>query len=488
MLPQPTRFKCPKCGLEDDNVTVWPVRCQCGIEYLEPPSKGNGDDTEKKLLEICDRCPYYMGNRRCKKIKLGCRNGKGGFEHRLKRRNCPIGLWQKMTKLNCVHRPSAIEEGQDVYDCSLFGRCSLEPTDEDIKYCGDCKDRLTVKDTDFLDKWKDPLEVTTSEREPTDALRNMLKGQPAFVVCGGPSARDYLSELNKRGVFSIGVNNAAVHKVRCQAFVHTDPPIKFSHSIWCDPAIMKFVPIPKLGSGRNNIRMKKQKEFQSFGHNTDCPNVWGFRRNSYMYPDERFFTDVGAAWGNQNKGVKMTGEPKTVCTMLCALRILYYLGCRRIYLVGVDFRMVPGQEYSFNQTKENDEASVSNNRQFSVVNSWLERMVENKTFEKFGLEIYNCYDRSGLRAFPHVPFQYALEDAIGVVEQDPDLEGWYEKEDCPQCTSWNVRWEDKTLCSCKRCGFEWTPGKGRPEISKSDRKKFDRELREKEKANEETTS
>ena len=70
----------------------------------------------------------------------------------------------------------------------------------------------------------------------------------------------------------------------------------------------------------------------------DCPNTWGFSRRGWMSPDDTFFTESGAAWGNLNAGVERTGEDKTVCTMLLGLRILYHLGAREIYLIGVDFR------------------------------------------------------------------------------------------------------------------------------------------------------
>jgi hypothetical protein len=54
-------------------------------------------------------------------------------------------------------------------------------------------------------------------------------------------------------------------------------------------------------------------------------------------------------------------------------------------------------------------------------------MQENGTFHRYGLEIYNCYAESGLRAFPHVPFEEAVADATDGIEEVPDLAGWYEK-------------------------------------------------------------
>ena len=63
------------------------------------------------------------------------------------------------------------------------------------------------------------------------------------------------------------------------------------------------------------------------------------------------------------------------------------------------------------------------------MNDWLCRMQENGVFEKFGMPIYNCFEKSGLRAFPYMPFEKALKQCYGIVEREQDLSGWYEKKD-----------------------------------------------------------
>ncbi len=118
--------------------------------------------------------------------------------------------------------------------------------------------------------------------------------------------------------------------------------------------------------------------------------------------------------------------PKSVNTMLLAIRLLYYLGSRRIYLVGCDFRMTAEGGYAFPQARRPD-AVVSNNSQFKVVNGMLCKMVEAGAFARFGLEVLNCYEQSGLRAFPYAPFDAAVEDICRGIEAWPDTEGWYEK-------------------------------------------------------------
>lgn len=117
--------------------------------------------------------------------------------------------------------------------------------------------------------------------------------------------------------------------------------------------------------------------------------------------------------------------------MLLALRILYYLGSRKVYLVGVNWGMDNsiGDEgnYAFNEIRDTGACST-NNSQYEIAGKWLWEMQNNGTFEKFGLEIFNCYRNSGLRAFPYVPFDIAVEDVLDDFPQEPyDLNSWYTK-------------------------------------------------------------
>lgn len=295
--------------------------------------------------------------------------------------------------------------------------------------CAGCAQRLPI-DGALAKDFQDPLVVLDRQRTETTVLRNLLAGGAAFLLCGGPStASQPLELLARRGLWALAVNNMGGHsRVRPQAFVCSDPPRKFSHSIWLDPGIMKFVPTPKLKSRRGQLRKKVDSEFSVMDRSAcDCPNVWGFKRNSWLLPDESFFLADGACWGNHQAGVEITGQPKTVCTTLLGIRLLYYLGARRIFLVGVDFRMTPTAGYSFGQGRDAG-AAASNNHLFYVVNNWLCEMQQKGTFQKFGVELYNTFERSGLRAFPYVPFEEAIEIAQGEVETMPDLAGWYDPE------------------------------------------------------------
>lgn len=288
----------------------------------------------------------------------------------------------------------------------------------------------------------DKLTIITREQEKTDALRDLYRGtRAAFLVGGGPSfSAPMAAELNRRGVWSMAINGVAGKAgYRPSAFVCCDPPSKFHHGLWLDPLIQKFVPTIKFSNRRqrNRLREKIGDEFVTLQRcekpikTNDVPNIWGFERRSWFQPDGTFFTEPSAGWGNNNAGVNRTKQPKTMCTMLAALRLVYYLGFRRVYLLGTDFWMDPGKDlaanYSFGELRDAD-AIANNNAQFTVVNKWLCQMAEAGVFKKYGYEIYNCVGVSGLRAFPHIPFEAALADALAGFPEEPyDLADWYLK-------------------------------------------------------------
>lgn len=342
----------------------------------------------------------------------------------------------------CVYLKSEVSgkttpDGRGVYSCDIHQYCTTIGEPSPFASCPQCADNLPLDRENFSSAFLDHLTILDGTRSRTHALRNLLSGRPSFLVCCGPSAKSLpLDCLDHRGIWSMAINNMAGF-VRPSSFVCADPPSKFHHGIWLDPCVMKFVPIPKLGKGRSNLREKIGDEFRTLqiggkDHSVgECPNVWAFSRRSWFIPDYTFFTDSDAAWGNHDSGTVRTGLEKTVCTMLLGIRLLYYLGSRRIYLVGADFVMDPSvglkENYAFGEDRDAD-AIRSNNEQFFIVNKWLVGMQDSGVFAKFGLEIFNCFSQSGLRAFPYVPFDLAIDDVLSNFPEEPfDLSGWYIK-------------------------------------------------------------
>ena len=113
--------------------------------------------------------------------------------------------------------------------------------------------------------------------------------------------------------------------------------------------------------------------------------------------------------------------------------MLRYLGAKRVFFVGVDFRMAADYGYAFEQgidhkrpKKQNVQPKWDNN-QYSVVNNWLCKLQKDGVFRRFGIEFFNCFQKSSLRAFPYVPFEEAMRECKGEVEDVPSLSHWYEK-------------------------------------------------------------
>ena len=327
------------------------------------------------------------------------------------------------------------EKGDAIYVCHQYGKCVLRPNNDNLPSCRGCRFRLRMDEDNFPADWRDPLLVTDRYGKKTDVLRNYLQGGSAFLVCGGPSVNNIpYSRLSERGIFSLGVNNVAGY-VPVSAFTCSDPPQKFHSSIFLDPKIMKLIPIPKLGKKRGKLRRKQSDG--SFIWLPDkypevCANVWGYERRSWLACDQTWFTEPSAAWGNQNAGLQRLNLPETekcANTMFLGLRLLQYLGAKRIFLLGVDFYMKPDVDlkdnYSFGENRD-DSAVRSNNKHYAICNKWFKEL--RPVFEKFGYETYNCNQFSRLTAFDYVPFETALEDCRGLVDKEPfDLENWYIK-------------------------------------------------------------
>ena len=343
----------------------------------------------------------------------------------------------------CEHRTEiqcSVNPHIEVHGCKIHGTCTPNANSSLFKSCINCPDRigpdaapLRSKSTKIMENHKDPLIVHGKDAEQTHVLRDLISGCSAFLVAGGPSSKQQdLKKLQQRGVFTLAVNNVAGH-FKPNAFVCSDPPSKFHHGIWLDPTIMKFIPSPKMRKNRGHLRRKRGDVFEDLTLNgktistKDCPNLWGFARSAWWAYGDEFFTESHATWGNNKGGMIRTGNPTTVCTLLLGIRLLYYLGVRNLYLVGVDFTMSTSQGYSFEQGRT-EEAATNNNSQYRLVNHGLCQMAENEVFDKFGLRVFNTFETSGLRAFPYVPFEVAVQETLKEFPKEPfDLSGWYEK-------------------------------------------------------------
>jgi len=261
----------------------------------------------------------------------------------------------------------------------------------------------------------DPL-IITRNGKPID-LEGLWSPNPAFLVCGGPSLQDVdLSRLKDRGVASMGVNlSAAWAPVRAWCF--SDSHFKFHHGLWFDPVVMTFAPVPKINNPKRLVHVKDSVGFHDSISTMFCPNTYGFHRKTRFVPRE-FFTTEYAHWGPRGDQPKGEEEQGCLCTMLIGLRLLVYLGVRRVYLLGVDYHGRDGRCYGFPNEKG------ERNGRYRHEAHMLKQL--EPEFKDRGIELYNCSERSFCRLYPYVPFAEALLDCKGSVPEEPfDTTDWY---------------------------------------------------------------
>lgn len=314
-------------------------------------------------------------------------------------------------------------------------------------------------------------------------LQGIWYPRPGFLVCGGPSLKSLPREaLMHRGIVSLGVNNVAGY-APVKAWCFSDGQTKFHHGLYFDPAMMSFVPTPKAKRGvRAKLPDGTFRMTQTIALET--PNTWGFPRSGRFAPSS-FLTDWFAQWGVGGKqpdsephrsfmsvcpecdeqatreykdglselagngackhchgggcdrchrdkrgptgkcrkcrGVGKISPFSRIATMLLGLRLMHYLGCPRVYLLGVDLAKESqevGDAYAF------DEHGSGGKRHLMQENKMLKLLAPE--FKRVGWEVYNCNPNSSCTAFPFRSFEEAYWDCKGAVPAGEfDLEHWY---------------------------------------------------------------
>jgi hypothetical protein len=268
-------------------------------------------------------------------------------------------------------------------------------------------------------------------------LGDMYKGAACFLICGGPSLiENDLNKLNNPGIVTMGINNSAA-VFRPNMWICVDNPQNFLLSIWNDPKIQKFTPIchksKKLFD--NNAYREVNKQVQ------DCPNVVYYTRNE-KFQAKQFLVEDSVNWGNHslycdcgykkpsNKTVKVCPKcqrdnfwgSRTV--MLAAMRIMFYLGFRRVYLVGADFKMEEGKGYAFKQDRSK-QSIKNNNNTYRILNKRFDDL--KPEFEKYNYQVFNCYKDSGLKTFPYISFEDAIKRETIFNTDKENTEGLYDR-------------------------------------------------------------
>lgn len=275
-----------------------------------------------------------------------------------------------------------------------------------------------------------PTLITTNNQRLS--LENIYKNTSAFLILSGPSFNEILQStkpinlgnqlLEARDALSypshitMGVNNS-VKNFRPNLWTSVDEPNRFLRSIWMDPTIQKFIPYEHL----NKKLFDSNRWVESDISVLQCPNVFGIERNE-RFNHEIFLTERTFNWGDH----KDYGGCRSV--MLIAIRLLYYLGIREIFLLGCDFRMTETYRYHFDQDRSK-QALNNNNKTYKRMIDRFELL--KPKFDAVGLRIYNCNKESDLKVFPFIDFNEAMSLAYKKFDiniHTERVEGLYDRE------------------------------------------------------------
>lgn len=256
----------------------------------------------------------------------------------------------------------------------------------------------------------------------TVSLCDWYRGRSAFLVLSGPSlAQLDLGKLNGRGIVTMGVNNSwAMHRPNLWTCV--DPPNRFLDTGWKDPGIVKFVPAALLAH-RLGVQQPDGTIRDSAYKVSQMPSVLAFRRAD-AFDHRTFLVDDSVHWGcleGDQDAVSIQGKRSV---MLVALRLLHYLGFRRVFLLGCDFTMSAERKYAFDEGRT-DQAIRHNNELYRALGKRFAMLRPH--FAQQGYEVFNCSPGSELEAFARMDYDEAVRLAGSECTKPVSSAGWYQK-------------------------------------------------------------
>jgi hypothetical protein len=237
-------------------------------------------------------------------------------------------------------------------------------------------------------------------------LVGLHRNASAFLIAGGPSFAD-VDKTKLRGTWTMTLNNAVV-SYRSTANCVVDFPSRFSYSMWLDPTIQKFVPMarfewPLWDNRLLRINGEKRQQWKRANLKAgDCPNVVGYVRN-VKFDAVRFLYEDTVNIGSDPR----YGGSRSV--MLAALRILFLLGFRQVYLLGVDFEMSSKRKYHFPQDRTPGKI-LQNMKAYEKLRQRFAELQPYFLAEDF--IVRNCNPVSKLEVFPYMPLDEAVEETV----------------------------------------------------------------------------
>lgn len=410
--------------------------------------------------DLCNRCPYRVENGETSKPPI--------------RRSATATPPDR--RLPCVHRgevvrtvlcqtcPRAAKREVNVYACAMHGECTIYRNEHNTKACSKCKQRAESRIEKPAEKPSPKIEPQQITPEPEsisddrpkpkpkpaivppgtfipgpnvtgflvdsfgrsqDAMRDMYRGAACFLLASGPSLNlADKSLLEQRGILVASVNNAGIQNARPHLAFFVDAPGKFHPAIWLDPGVKKFI---RRNQDGKQIRFPNGNGgwVKRGTKPANCPQTYFFREGS-GFDAPTFLTRATPSWEAAWTDHRTGKNHKKRSVFLVAIRMLYWLGIRTVYLVGVDFRYRPGGTYAFSGCDKEAASCGSNNTTMGVINEWMKEL--RPIFESKGFRVYNTTEGSRLTAFDHVSLQDAVANVLKNFPVNSPTDGLYSGE------------------------------------------------------------
>jgi hypothetical protein len=334
------------------------------VKYIKAGRPQRSPELIARLQKICEPCEFYNAKTvRCS--KCGCFLTVKG---RWATARCDLGKWDKTLEEELPLLGVFIDEKEQYQEHPAAG----------VKI--------------FKRRNKKPMNMV-----------DMYHGASVFLISNGPSLSKLdWSMFKQPGILTFGLNNGA-HTFRPDFVSLQDSSHKFMESIWEDPKMIKFT---NLGNGRHIY----EKGGKAGGKKVEtCPGVVYHQRCS-DFKAEEWLTKDCICWGLRGNRISLTAM----------LHISYFLGFRRIFLVGVDWHMATDYAYFFQQ--ERDDKAVKHNMGLYRKHVPVLEAVRD-VLADVGVYVYNCNPDSHLKVFPHVPLATAITSAR--INMSQSTEGRY---------------------------------------------------------------
>ena len=281
----------------------------------------------------------------------------------------------------------------------------------------------------------------SSRNNDLSSLVGLYKDAHCFIISSGPSIKDFPYKDKLKNVFTVCLNNSIKgiypDLIHPNLHVIVDHPSKFLIHQFLTPQTVNFIPDGHRNKGLYHSDLEKAYDSTT----KDIPNAVFYKRNNMFNPD-RFLLENSINWGN-GQSFKFKGVNGKRSVLIATLKILYLLGFRHVYLLGVDFSMNQDKPYSFEQSRHQG-SSNGNNASYEQMKRYFEAL--QPKFLKAGCNIYNLNPHSQLKVFPYMDFMEAQKKAL---HYTPSVDKFLKGKMCNTKELYNTQ-----LFVCPNCNHE----------------------------------